>query len=140
VQGLPRRSPNYRRRSIGLLACNSPLVLLLASLIYGWIWDRKSDSGVGLALMFLAVSVGALNFYLSFVRPSVYHLRYRSMERYHFISGVPVVGTLLVAAGATLGFGGSITALMGICAMFLDTGSSFWFLLATWGDTSFWDA
>jgi hypothetical protein len=84
--------------------------------------------------------LGLFNFYLSFVRPVLFRWRYGSLEQYRFVSGVPGVGTILVVIGGLLGFGSVVTASVGLAAMLLDTGSSIWFLLATWNDSSFWDA
>jgi len=89
--------------------------------------------------MLAAASLGLFNLYSSFVRPAIFRLRHGSIERYRHVSGIPIVGTLLVAVGGLSGFGGVVPALVGIAAMLLDTGGSFWFLLATWGDSSFWD-
>jgi hypothetical protein len=84
--------------------------------------------------------VGLLNFYLSFVRPVLFRWRYGSLEPYRHVSGFPIVGTVLVVVGGLLGFGSVVTASVGLVALSLDTGSSIWFVLATWKDSSFWDA
>jgi hypothetical protein len=89
--------------------------------------------------MIPAVLLAMFNFYLSAVRPAIFHLRHGSMESYRHVSVFPCVGTLLVVVGGILGFGEVVWALVGIAAMLLDTGGSFWFLIATWKDTSFWD-
>ena len=39
-----------------------------------------------------------------------------------------------------LGFESLVTASAGLAAISLDTGGAFWFLLATWKDSSLWDA
>ena len=83
---------------------------------------------------------GLLNFYLSCVRPALFRWRYGSLEQYRHVSGIPMVGTILVVVGGLLGFGSVVTASVGVVAMSLDTGSSTWFVLATWKDSSFWDA
>jgi hypothetical protein len=90
--------------------------------------------------MLLAVLIGALNFFLSLIRPLLYRLRHRSMDRYRFVSGLPGIGTLLVLVGVVIGFGGCFTALSGMFAMVIDTGGSLWFVWATWRDSSLWDA
>jgi hypothetical protein len=84
--------------------------------------------------------VGLLNFYLSFVRPVLFRWRSGSLEPYRHVSGFPIVGTILVVVGGLMGFGSVVTAFVGLLAISLDTGSSIWFLLATWKDSSFWDA
>ena len=134
----PRHAPNFRRRSIGLVICVSPVILLLASITFGLMRPRSPTSGLGWT--FAALMFGLLNFYLSFVRPAVFRWRYGSLEQYRFVSGFPMVGTILVLVGGLLGFGSVVTASVGLVAMSLDTGSSIWFVLATWKDSSFWDA
>ena len=86
-----------------------------------------------------AASLGLFNLYLSFVRPAIFRLRHGSIERYRHVSEISVVGTPLVVVGGLSGFGGVVSALVGIAVMLLDTGGSFGFLLATWKDSSFWD-
>ena len=134
----PRHVLNYRRRFIGLVVCLAPVLLLVASLAFGLSWQRSLTSGLGWT--FAAAVLGLFNFHLSFVRPLLFRWRYGSLEQYRHVSGVPVFGTLLVLVGGLLGFGAVITASVGLVAILLDTGSPFWFLLATWKDSSFWDA
>ncbi len=92
--------------------------------------------GVSSVLMTLALLMGALNFYFSFIRPALFQHK----PDYHFVSGIPMVGTLLVTAGGLIGFGGVIQATVGMVALLLDTGSSVWFLIFTWRDSGFWDS
>jgi hypothetical protein len=122
---------------LGLTVCLSPLLLLLVSLTYGLV--RRADTDAGLGWMLAAAALGLFDLYLSFVRPAIFHLRHGSIKQYRHVSGIPGVGTLLVVVGARSGFGGVVSAVVGVTAMLMDTGSSFWFLLATWGDSSFWD-
>jgi hypothetical protein len=134
----PPQAPNYRRRLIGLVICFAPVMLLLVSMALGVLRPRSTTSGLGWTIA--ALILGLFNFYLSFVRPVIFRWRHGSLEQYRFVSAVPVVGTILVVAGGLLSFGSVVTAAVGLAAMLLDTGSSFWFLLATWNDSSFWDA
>lgn len=62
------------------------------------------------------------------------------MEGFRFISGVPILGTILACAAGVWGFGSVGTAGIGLFVMAIDTGGSVWFLLSTWKDTSLWDA
>jgi hypothetical protein len=133
----PRHAPNYRRRFIGLVVCFSPAILLLASLALGLLRQRSPTSGLGWTLA--ALMLGLFNSYQSFIRPLLFRWQYGSLEQYRHVSGFPVFGTILVLVGGLLGFGSAVTASTGLAAMLLDTGGSFWFLLATWKDSSFWD-
>jgi hypothetical protein len=89
--------------------------------------------------MIAATALAAVNFYLSFIRPRLHSLRRGSMDGYRHISGIPVVGTLLLTMGALFGFGAVGSTLIGIGAFAFDTGGSVWFVIATWRDQSFWD-
>lgn len=128
-----------KRRAIGVVIAAVPLVLLVTSLVFGAIHDRP-PTHVAMAIVAGGALIAGFNFYLSFVRPLL--LRYllrRSQNDLRFVSGVPFVGTLLVCAGAVLGFGDDSCALVGIAAFFLDTGGIAWFVISTWRDRSLWD-
>jgi hypothetical protein len=135
---IPDRRMTYRtshlRRGIGVLACLAPALLAGASLV-GAAAGGNGKSTAALVVMLVATSIGALNFYLSFIRPMISGSR--SDDRN--VSGVPVVGTLLVVIGTVLGFGSVLCALLGLVVVAVDTGGSLWFLLSTWRDGSFWD-
>jgi len=130
---------NFMRRGIGLFLGLLPLLLLMASIGYGFIHNaRPKFAAVG---WIIAAAVIALsNFHLSFIRPRIYFYRHGSMEGYHFVSGVPVVGTFLILFGALFSFGAIGTAIFGIVAYVIDTGGFIWFTKATWRDRSFWDS
>jgi hypothetical protein len=132
------RPTNYRRRAIGLALCFSPLVLLLCSVFVALAGnERRPFSAIGfvVAALFFAI----VNFHLSFFRP--WWLRRRhGLEAIPHVSGLPIVGTVLVLLGGTLGFGAIGTALFGLVAVALDTGGAPWFLIATWRDSSLWDS
>jgi hypothetical protein len=137
----PSREPpprNYRRRSLGVAICLAPLALLAASLVCGMM-RPTGVSSVGLGLVLFAGLIAALNLHLSSLRPLLYRWRHGSMDHYRNVSGLPAVGTFGVLAGALLGFGNVATALAGLAVFLADTGGSFWFLVATWQDTSLWD-
>ncbi len=105
----------------------APVVLLVGSLA----WRDGAAHPAGLGVMALACAGGALNFHLSFVRP---------FFRQRHVSGVPLLGTLLVAAGGLLGFGSPWCACMGLLALLTDTGGWPWFVLSTWNDECLWNA
>lgn len=130
---------NYTRRTVGAVLCLSPLALLVCSAIAVLTGtERQSFAAVGfiVAALFFAL----LNFHLSFVRPRMLLQRYGSLDGIRHVSGIPIIGTILVLLGGIFGFGSLGTALLGIAALALDTGGSPWFLIATWRDSSLWDA
>jgi hypothetical protein len=55
------------------------------------------------------------------------------------VSGLPLVGTLLVVLGGIAGFGDWRVGVIGLVVLALDTGGSPWFLVATWRDSGLWD-
>lgn len=61
------------------------------------------------------------------------------MDDYEFVSGIPMIGTLLVLLGLAIEFRALVPTALAAVATMLDTGGSPWFLLATWRDRSFWD-
>lgn len=135
---------NWARRSIGVVVALLPVALLISSIIAGMHGMRSSLPG-GMAVMIAAALIGALNFYLSFLRGYFYLRRHGSAgnnrsDGYQHVSGFPMIGTVLVLIGATLAFGDIPTAVLGLCVMSLDTGGSVWFLISTWRDSSLWDA
>lgn len=138
-----RREPvtyktNYLRRGLGVLAGVVPLLLLGASLVFSVMSDNR-QSTAALVVMIVAMFIAAPNFYLSFIRPLLFHLRRGSFDEYKNVSGIPIVGTVVVVVGAILGFGSVLCSTLGVVATALDTGGSMWFVIATWRDRSFWD-
>jgi hypothetical protein len=129
---------NFARRSFGAILAFLPLAFLIASLAVGAI-RRQQPSFAGIGLMIGAAVVAAFNCYLSFVRPHFFHLRHGSMEGYRHVSGLPIIGTVLVLSGIVFGFGAIGTALIGTAAFVFDTGGSGWFVISTWRDRSLWD-
>ncbi len=126
---------SYVRRGIGLLVGCAPVVLLVASQVSA----VTREYPIGLAVMLVAIVIAALNFYLSSVRGLLYRRAKGSLDNYTHVSGLPMIGTLVVVAGAVLAFGSALCAGLGLLAIGLDTGGSVWFLIATWKDTSLWD-
>jgi len=90
--------------------------------------------------MLPASLIAILNFYLSFVAGFLYRHRNGSLEGFRFVSGIPLLGSLLVLFASILGFGAIGTAISGIAIVALDSGGLPWFLLATWSDSSLWDS
>lgn len=135
--GMARRT-RYARRAVGLALCCVPIFLATASLLYGARGnDHTSTRGTG--VLVIALVVACVNFYLSFIRGWFHRRRTGSLDGYRFVSGIPMIGTLLVLIGSVLGFGSVACAALGLLATALDTGGSVWFLVATWRDSAFWD-
>lgn len=134
-------APNVLRRATGAAICFSPTMLLVASLCFSPDKNRHAWSGYGVGFILAAVPFAALNFYLSFIRPHVFRLLHGSMDGFRRVSGIPIVGSILVLLGALFGFGalGLGTALLGLASVGFDTGGSVWFLIYTWRDSSLWD-
>jgi hypothetical protein len=126
------------RRSLGVVVCFSPVLLLIASLV-AWFAGREGGlAGLGLAV--IGLLFGVLNAYLSFFRPWLYRRRRGSMEGYRFVSGLPLFGTLFVGLSGVFGFGEPYTTALGLTTLAIDTGGLPWFLVSTWRDESLWDA
>lgn len=128
---------NYRRRSLGVAICLSPVGVAVASIVYGAMRGTGLTGWLGLVLF--AALFAALNLHLSFTRPLLYRWRHGSMAGYRHVSGFPLVGTFFVVAGVLLGFGDMVTASVGLGVLLADTGSPVWFLIMTWKDSSLWD-
>jgi hypothetical protein len=137
-RGLAAYKTNHLRRGLGVLAGVAPLLLLGASLVFS-VTSGNRQSTAALVVMIVAMFFAAPNFYLSFIRPFVFHRRGGSFDEYKHVSGIPIVGTVVVVVGAILGFGSALCSALGLVAMALDTGGSVWFLIATWRDQSLWD-
>jgi hypothetical protein len=113
------------------------MALLLTSLVVGLTRSHRPTFS-GLAWVIPGILIAVLNFYLSFIRPLVNQLSSRLPGQYQHVSGVPIIGTILVTIGAALAFGAMGSALIGLCAFALDTGGTGWFVFRTWRDRSLW--
>jgi uncharacterized BrkB/YihY/UPF0761 family membrane protein len=141
MPGEPEQSgsgTNYVRRGLGIAICFVPVALLVASLGVGLAYSRQSGTGIGLAV--LGLLVAGFNFYLSFVRPLLYAWRHGSFNGIKNVSGLPLLGTVLVVAAGIIGFADWRSTTVGLVALVLDTGGLPWFPLMTWSDRSMWDA
>lgn len=129
---------NALRRTFGVILCTLPLTLAAASIAAGVFSHAPLFRGI--SFITVAMMIAILNFYLSFGRPIINSFMNSPQVAYHYVSGLPVVGTTLVIVGLLFGFGAIGTATLAAFATALDTGGSVWFLLATWKDTTFWDS
>jgi hypothetical protein len=128
---------NYRRRALGIVICFFPVALLAVSASVGLVYPRESAIGIGFAVAGLLVA--GLNLYLAMVRPALHFWRHRSRSDYQHISGLPLIGTLLVVVGGIIGFCDWRVAALGTLVLVLDFGGLPWFLVATWRDRWLWD-
>jgi len=67
------------------------------------------------------------NFYLSFLRYPIHRLKGGSREDYQWVSGIPVLGSLLVAAPFARLWLPSELVPVGIILFLIDTGGLHWF-------------
>jgi hypothetical protein len=134
---MPRRT-NYLRRLFGVLVAVAPFFLMIASVSY-WIDHKDSSDWRGIWCGSAGAAIGLQNFYLSFVRPLLHRLSRGNLEGYKFVSGLPMIGTILTVLAVIYGFGSGGTAAIGVCALIWDTGGLPWFVLSTWRDRSLWD-
>ncbi len=139
----PQKRTNYGRRTVGIVFCLSPVVLLLGSGLRGFLGPSREVWGIsavfGFALALIGLWFGMLNAYLSWVRPTLHVWRQSSMDGFRNISGLPLVGTLFAVVAAIIDFGGLSSTLTGLATLVLDTGGLPWFLISTWQDRSLWD-
>ena len=113
------------RRVAAIAVAALPVGLHVASMSFsGW---RGPLVLVGEALAMIALTIAALDFYVSFLR--------RKTPR---VSPAPLVGLVLVVAAGALAFGDRPTAIFALFAYALDTAGPPWFIAATWRDRSLW--
>jgi hypothetical protein len=73
----------------------------------------------------LGAFVSILNFHLSFVRPAIHRLRGRG--EYRFVSGFPLVGSLMLVGSFFLFPAGHILRPVALVIALFDTGGIHWF-------------
>jgi hypothetical protein len=130
-----QRRTNYVRRTAGLIICLAPISLAVASL-----FGRPAQASL-LVLLPLAFAawVGLLNFHLAFVRPWLFKRRHGSLEDCRFISGLPMIATLVVVLTVLADFGVRAVAVAALAILAVDTGGLPWFLITTWRQRELWD-
>jgi len=127
---------SYVKRALGLLIAVIPFALSIASII---LTASPFLPKTAWGILALAMLIGTMNFYLSFLRPLLWEKKHGSMEDYRFISGLPAIATLGACAATLAGFGSSIIAGLAIVVLVIDAGGLPWFVAATWSDQSLWD-
>lgn len=78
-------------------------------------------------LLVIGCFISLLNFYLSFVRYLIFRWRGGSANDYHWISGYPLVGSILVVLSLLLMPASFWLLWFGIVCAVLDTGGLHWF-------------
>ena len=136
--GTPGSKHNYLRRALGLAVCMSPVALLVASAGASLVLQRRSALGESLSV--IGLFVAGLNLHVSTFRPLIYRWRHGTLQGLRNVSGLPLIGTLVVVLGGIVGFGDWLAAALGVLALGLDLSGLPWFLVATWRDQSFWDS
>ncbi len=83
-------------------------------------------------LSWLAFLFGSLlcvcNFYLSFLRYPFHRLRGLPRESYRFVSGIPLIGSALVALAMCKLYAFPSVRFVGLILIAIDTGGIHWFL------------
>src|SRR5258708_7486170 len=105
-----RRRRNYFRRAAGAALCLLPVAVPVLSLSYGLL-HQKPATIPAMIFISLAALIAIFNFYLSFVRGLLFRLRHGTLEGYKFVSGIPVIGNILMLTAVAFGFGAIGTAL-----------------------------
>lgn len=134
----PRSHHNPIPRSVGITLCSLPALFALASVL----WPRPvspTQEGVGLVLVGIAGLIAGLNLYLLYLRPWHYRRCQGAGEGYRFVSGLPIVGNLLVVGGCFVAFGSGLVGSCGLLVALADPDGLAWFPIRTWRYTSLWD-
>jgi len=87
----------------------------------------------------LATIVALVNFHLSWVRPVLYSRRHHgSPEGYKFISGIPLVGTVLSTIGVLTSWGAWPVAAASLALLLIDTGGALYLQVVLVKDRALW--
>lgn len=118
----------------------SPVALSLGSVCFAWIAPNNiREPATAWVLIALASMAMAMNLHLSFLRPALYAMRHgKSMNGYKHASGIPLVGSILVAIAVLVAWGNLSVAATSLLILVADTGSVVWLFAALVRDRSFW--
>ena len=119
--------------ALGLL----PLAMCAALFLTEWRLLGGQYPGLGYGIFILGAVVSIVNMYTSLLRYPVHRVLGGSRDSYKHVSGVPIVGGL-VLIGAWLLPQSLWLSLATVLLMLLDTGSVSWFVVMIWSDPSFW--
>ena len=112
----------------------SPIALAGMSLLLPW----RSASSIAIGALAVAALLAIVNAYLSWIRPLIFRLRTGSCEGLRFVSGIPMVGSVLVTLGVASAPGSRLVAVSTLLLLALDTGGAPWAAIALCRDASFW--
>ena len=90
------------------------------------------------AILGAGLFVTIINVYTSWIRPIIYKIRYGSYDGYKFVSGFPIVGTVIGIAALVLCGSNWLTIFAVLVIFTLDTGGLPWSIFSTWNDRSLW--
>jgi hypothetical protein len=135
----PKPRPHVLRRALGIIVCGLPVLLAVACGLLSRDVPAPREAA-GLVLVTAAVLIAGLNLNLAYLRPRRYRRRYGTQTGYRFVSGLPLVGTLLAVGGCLVAFGSAPVGLIAVSAMLADPDGVPWFPVRTWRDASLWDA
>jgi uncharacterized membrane-anchored protein len=82
---------------------------------------------IAIVLCSIGAFISGLNFYLSFIRYPLHRLRGRSRAEFHWVSGFPVIGSLLLWICAVRLTAWPILMWAALAISLLDTGGLHWF-------------
>ena len=85
---------------------------------------------VAIVLGAVGTCISCLNFYLSFIRFPLHRLRGRPRDEFHWVSGFPVIGSLLLVIAAANLTAWPILMWSVLIVSLFDTGGLHWFAAA----------
>ncbi len=122
---------------VAALILSAPAMLGLLSLIAGLHSSADQGSSIGvMVLLTIAALVAGFNFYLSFVRPALFSHHNGSLQGYRFISGIPILGSILATFGVLFAWGQFSIAAFMLLLLVVDTGSPLFALIAIYRGSS----
>ena len=136
------------RKLLAILVAMLPFALAWSSPLLTWAgfgsgpgWAAGSGAlrVVGWACLALGGLIALLNLHLSFGRPALHRLRRGSPEGYQHRSGCPLLAAPLLALAPFPLYPDLWPSVAATLLLLADTGGPLWFVVAVWGDRSFWE-
>jgi hypothetical protein len=135
----PQVPRNRLRRTLGILSCQVPVLVALACALWP-VTPEPARAGAGLVLVVLAGLTAVFNLWLALIRPWLHWWRHGSRAGLRPVSGLPVLGTLLLVCGCLTAFGSPVVGGLALFAALIDPDGLPWVPVHTWHDASLWDA